>query len=187
LRAREHPDLVLVAAHSGLGRDLDTGRPHDPEENVVYDVATQVPQLDAIVFGHSHQELAGRLIGNVLVVQPKNWAISLGQIDFTLERNAGGPWKLISKKSRLIPVTAQTAPAAISPRSLVHHEAAERYLNTPVATSSASLSMACRGAFRGHPRPRFHPTSDFLCESRCLVCVRVQSLRAVLQGGGAMR
>jgi 2',3'-cyclic-nucleotide 2'-phosphodiesterase / 3'-nucleotidase len=143
LRAHEHPDLVLVAAHSGLGRDLDTGQPHDPEENVVYDVATQVPELDAIVFGHSHQELAGRLIGNVLVVQPKNWAVSLGRIDFTLERNTGGPWKLISKKSRLIPVTAQTAPAAdILEIAKPYHEAAERYLNTPVATSSKPLSMA---------------------------------------------
>ncbi len=44
LRAREHPDLIVVAAHSGLGRDLDTGQPENPEENVVYDLAAGRPR-----------------------------------------------------------------------------------------------------------------------------------------------
>ena len=60
LRAREHPDLILVASHSGMGRNLATGQDEDPGENVVYEVATKVPELDAIVFGHSHRELEGQ-------------------------------------------------------------------------------------------------------------------------------
>jgi len=143
LRARENPDLILVAAHSGLGRNLDTHAAEGPEENVVYDLATQVPSLDAIVFGHTHLELQGRLIGQVLLVQPKNWGISLARLDFTLERKAGGAWSVASKKSRLIPVTAQTTAAAdILEIARPYHELAERHLDMPVAKSPRELDAA---------------------------------------------
>jgi len=143
LRATEHPDLVLVAAHSGLGRNLETHAAEGPEENVVYDIATQVPSLDAIVFGHTHLELAGRTLGRVLLVQPKNWGISLARLDFTLERQAGGVWTVISKRGQLIPVTAETAAAAdILEIARPYHELAERYLGTPVATAPRDLDAA---------------------------------------------
>jgi len=143
LRARERPDLIVVAAHAGLGRDLDTGRLQNPAENVVYDLAVGVPDVDAIVFGHSHSQLEGRLVGNVLLVQPKNWAISLARLDFTMEPKPGGGWRVARKASRLIPVTAQT-PAAedILAIGKPYQELAERYLNTPVAESSVPLSAA---------------------------------------------
>jgi 2',3'-cyclic-nucleotide 2'-phosphodiesterase/3'-nucleotidase len=135
LRAAEHPDLVLVASHSGIGEDH--------YENVVNDLAAAVPQLDAILFGHTHSQLEGRDIAGVLVVQPKNWGISLARIDFTLEREGAGPWKLTGRKSRLIPVTDQTAAAAdILEIGKPYHEAAERYLSSPVAESARDLSSA---------------------------------------------
>jgi 2',3'-cyclic-nucleotide 2'-phosphodiesterase / 3'-nucleotidase len=142
LRQREHPDLVLLAAHAGLGRNLETGAPEDPAENVVYEIAAAVPELDAIVFGHSHRELEGRSIGKVLVVQPRNWGMSLARLDFTFER-AAGAWKLADKRSLLLPVKPETAAAAdILEIARPYHEAAERYLNTPVATSARPLDAA---------------------------------------------
>jgi len=140
LRAGERPDLILVAAHSGLGRDLRTGEPDGPGENVVYAVASAVPEIDAIVFGHTHQRLEGARIGSVLVVQPKNAGASLARIDFTLERNAGQPWKLTDKRSRLLPATAATPAAAdILEIARPYHELAERYLELPVANARRSL------------------------------------------------
>src|SRR6187401_3466092 len=54
--ARKHsPDIILIAAHAGLERDLKTGaiREGDQQrENMVYQVASDVPGIDAIVFGH---------------------------------------------------------------------------------------------------------------------------------------
>ena len=143
LRARERPDVIVVAAHAGLGRNLDTNQPEDPSENVVYDLAAGVPEVDAIVFGHSHRQLEGRRVGNVLLVQPRNWAMSLARIDFTLERQTGGGWRVVDKKSRLIPVTAQT-PAADDILALgkPYEELTERYLNTPVAEAPRDLSAA---------------------------------------------
>jgi 2',3'-cyclic-nucleotide 2'-phosphodiesterase/3'-nucleotidase len=143
LRSREKPDLIVVAAHSGMGRDLDTNQPESPEENVVYSLATEVPEVDAIVFGHSHRQLEGRLLGKVLVVQPKNWAISLARLDFTMESKAGGGWSVAGKKSRLEPVTAQTeADPDLLEIARPYQELAERYLNTPVAAAPRELSSA---------------------------------------------
>jgi 2',3'-cyclic-nucleotide 2'-phosphodiesterase/3'-nucleotidase len=143
LRARAKPDIILVAAHSGMGRNLDTNQPESPEEDVVYSLATQVPEVDAIVFGHSHRQLEGRLIGKVLVVQPKNWAISLARLDFTMQSKAGGGWQVAAKKSRLQAVTGQTEAAPdILEIARPYHELAERYLNTPVAAAPRDLSSA---------------------------------------------
>jgi 2',3'-cyclic-nucleotide 2'-phosphodiesterase/3'-nucleotidase len=143
LRASQHPDLIVVAAHTGLGRDLNTGRPDNPDENATYAMAVGVPDVDAIVFGHSHSQLAGAMVGNVLLVQPKNWAISLARLDFTMERKPGGGWTVAKKTSRLIPVTAATEAAPdILAIGKPYEELAERYLDTPVAASAAPLSAA---------------------------------------------
>ena len=143
LRAKEHPDVIVVAAHSGLGRNLETNAEESPAEDVVYELATGVPEVDAIVFGHSHRELEGRLIGKVLVVQPKNWGISLARLDFTLDPKPGGGWSLAAKKARLIPVTAETAAAQdILEIAKPYHELAERHLDEPVATSPRELDSA---------------------------------------------
>jgi 2',3'-cyclic-nucleotide 2'-phosphodiesterase/3'-nucleotidase len=140
LRREERPDLIVVAAHSGLGRDASTNAAESAEENVVYELAMQVPELDAIVFGHSHLQLEGQLVGHVLLMQAKNWGGSLGRIDFSLQRADDGPWRVVAKNSRLVPVTDRT-PAAPDVMALAqpYEAAAERYLNTPVATSAREL------------------------------------------------
>jgi 2',3'-cyclic-nucleotide 2'-phosphodiesterase / 3'-nucleotidase len=131
-RDRHHPDIVVVAAHAGLDGD--------PRENMVRQIATEVPGIDAIVFGHSHQQLATLQIGDVLLMQPKNWGISLGRMDFVLQSNDSGGWRIISKSSRLIPVTRDTpADAKILEIGRPYHELAEKYLNTPVAEAPVSL------------------------------------------------
>jgi 2',3'-cyclic-nucleotide 2'-phosphodiesterase/3'-nucleotidase len=133
--ADAHADLVIVAAHSGLG-------PDEPVENVTQELAATVPGIDAIVFGHSHRELEGRTIGGALVVQPRNWGMSLARLDITLDRQ-GSTWKVIDKKSRLIPVRPDT-PAAQDILDLAkpYHDLAEAYLNTPVATSASEQTAA---------------------------------------------
>jgi 2',3'-cyclic-nucleotide 2'-phosphodiesterase/3'-nucleotidase len=142
LRARRHPDLVLIAAHAGLDRDLRSGRIRPGEtgvENPVYQLATHVRGVDAIVFGHSHQQLEDSRIGDVLLVQPKNWGISLARLDFELERHGEG-WRVISKSGKLIPVTKETATdQRILALAKPYHDLTERYLDLPVAESPAEM------------------------------------------------
>jgi 2',3'-cyclic-nucleotide 2'-phosphodiesterase/3'-nucleotidase len=148
LKSREKPDLIIVAAHAGLGRDLKTGAV-DPEsvsgENMIYDIAAGVPGIDAIVYGHTHLQLAGARIGNVLVMQPKNWGISLGRMDFTLD-DSGGQWKVTGKTSRLIPVKESTpVDESLTRMAKPYFDAAERYLQAPAARSAVDLnSTLCR-------------------------------------------
>jgi 2',3'-cyclic-nucleotide 2'-phosphodiesterase/3'-nucleotidase len=142
LRAREHPDVVIVAAHSGLDRDprKDQTATGNSRDQAVYEMATEVPGIDAIVFGHSHEQIAGYSIGDVLLLQPKNWGISLGRMDLTLAREGPGAWKIVSKSSRVIPVTAATvADARVLEIAQPYHELAERYLNTTVAEAPVAL------------------------------------------------
>ncbi len=131
--AREHPDLVVVAAHAGLGE----GTPDD--ENMVRAISA-VPGIDAIVFGHTHQELAEQRLGGVLLTQPKNWGMSIARLVFTLEGEPGKPWRVAAKRSSLVKVTDQTpADPEILEIAKPFHAAAERYLSTEVARSSVPL------------------------------------------------
>lgn len=143
VRQAEHPDVILIAAHSGLDRNLKTGALYTtalPGENTVYEIASKVRGIDAIIFGHTHSDLAEGHVSGVLLMQPKNWGMSLGELDLTLKRSSGGRWQVDSKTSRLIPVTSSTpADEALLRIGKPYHEAAEEYLNAPVATSAAEM------------------------------------------------
>ena len=100
-----------------------------------------------MIFGHSHGREPGRRIGNVLLVQPRPWAMDVARVDLALERDPGGAWRLTGATSRLLPVTLETpADAGILELARPYHEAAERYLDRPVAESRLALSGA-RGRF----------------------------------------
>jgi 2',3'-cyclic-nucleotide 2'-phosphodiesterase/3'-nucleotidase len=142
LRDRVRPDIVVVASHSGLDRDPQTGavHPNDSSENFAYQIAAEVKGIDAVIFGHTHQQLAEYKVGDVLLMQPKNWGMSLGRMDFDVEPARGGTFKVVSKSSRLVPVTAGTpADAKILELARPYHALAENYLKTPVAQAAVDL------------------------------------------------
>lgn len=143
LRRKERPDIIVVAGHAGLGRDLKTGiREHSEVggENMMYDIAEGVSGIDAVVFGHTHQQLANGHIGSVLLMQPKNCGLSLGRMDFTLD-DSNGSWRITDKTSRLLPVTADTpVDPELEKLGRPYFEAAEAYLTAPVAQASEPLS-----------------------------------------------
>jgi 2',3'-cyclic-nucleotide 2'-phosphodiesterase/3'-nucleotidase len=146
LRAKEKPDLIIVAAHFGLERDPKTGatRTGGPKrENAVHEIATRVAGIDAIVFGHTHQQLEDARINGVLLIQPKNWGMSLGRIRFTLESNAGGGYRVLRKSGKLIPVTnADAADPAVLKMAAPYHEVTEQYLNSPVTRSPREMNAS---------------------------------------------
>jgi 2',3'-cyclic-nucleotide 2'-phosphodiesterase/3'-nucleotidase len=145
LKTRERPDAIVLAVHAGLDRNLSTGERQPGAaagENMVYDLAREVEGVDAIVFGHTHSELESHRIGDVLLVQPKNWGMSLARLDLVFE---GQPeaWRLSGKTSRLVKVTSETAAdPEILRLAKPYHDAAQRYLDTPVAGADAALTGA---------------------------------------------
>lgn len=139
---RRKADLVILIVHSGLGRDPETGARAEelyPEEDRVWDIAEQVPGLDAIFFGHSHRELAGKTVNGVLLVQAKNWAQSVAEAEFVLAR-AGGRWQVQEKRSRLVAMDASmAADPEILDLTRAAHERTEQYLNKVVGEVDQEL------------------------------------------------
>ncbi len=144
LRQNHTADVIVVTAHSGLDRDPKTGAPSAqdlPNENLAYEIAQYTP-VDAVIFGHTHSELGSFQVGRVQMLQPRNWGMSLGELDLSLDRTPDG-WKLVSEASRVIPVTNQTpADETILAIGKPYHEAAEKYLERPVANAKVALSAA---------------------------------------------
>jgi 2',3'-cyclic-nucleotide 2'-phosphodiesterase/3'-nucleotidase len=140
---RKKADLVILSVHGGLDRDPKTGqrnRGEIPNDNRVNDLAEALPGLDVLFYGHTHQVNEGTRIGNVLLVQARNWAQSVAQVDVALERSGGG-WKVTEKQCKLLPVTGETpADPEILKLAAPYHDAAERYLTTELAQSPVELT-----------------------------------------------
>ena len=144
LQTTEKPDVVIVGSHSGIDRDLKTGAPRQgdlPGENVAYQLA-QIPGVDVVVFGHTHNEVPEAFVGGTLLVQPKNWGGSLAEIHIIVNDD-GGPWRVASKHSTVIP---QNPHLDVDPEvariAQPYHEATEAFLNTPVTTSDTAIDAS---------------------------------------------
>ena len=143
---RRKADLVVAIVHSGLDRDPQTGREYKiiyPDENVAWELANQVPGIDVLFYGHTHQRMPQLFVHGVLMAQAKNWGESLAEADVTMQREASGPWRVADKYSHLVPVTRDVPPdPAIERIDAPYHAELERYLNTPIAKIDRPLSGA---------------------------------------------
>ena len=140
LRSKHKADVILIISHSGV----DRAKPITPQSGLAEDITRElagIPGVDAIVFGHSHNQVESMHIGDVLLTQPKNWAISLARLDLKLESKPEGGYRVVSKTARLIPVTDKVeADADIMKLAEPYHELTERYLNTVVARAERDIT-----------------------------------------------
>ncbi len=111
LRDKEKVDVVVIAMHMGIEEDLRTGTPSPsqvPNENAALTIARQVPGVDVILMGHTHQNVPSLFLNDVLLAQANRWASHLGRVDLYLEKNEAGRWQIVMKAARTIPVTEKT-------------------------------------------------------------------------------
>lgn len=104
LRSKEKADLVIVAMHSGLGKA--DGRVGD--ENAALRLAEQVPGIDAILTGHTHQPIVTEHKG-VPILQAAAWGKALGVLDLTLHKDRGR-WAVTAHQAQLVKPEDATAP-----------------------------------------------------------------------------
>jgi 2',3'-cyclic-nucleotide 2'-phosphodiesterase/3'-nucleotidase len=103
-------------------------------ENVAARLAHEVPGIDLIVYGHSHKQMADTIIGNTLLMQPKNWAASVAVAHLTMEyRNAH--WHVIAKHSQLVPALHHVEDPVVLAATAAGHREAVQYANTPIGTT----------------------------------------------------
>jgi 2',3'-cyclic-nucleotide 2'-phosphodiesterase (5'-nucleotidase family) len=131
--------IVLVTVHSGLdgASSYDTVTTRVPSENVAARVAREVPGVDLILYGHSHQEMPDTTINGVLLMQPKNWATSVAVAHLALLRT-NGKWAVAGKDSRVIQTTGHAESPAVLAATDAAHRATVAWVTTPIGRTTAA-------------------------------------------------
>lgn len=129
-------DVVVAVLHSGLdaASSYDTVSTGLPSENVSARVAREVPGIDVLVVGHSHQEVADTTINGVLVVQPKNWATSVSVAHLSLVR-ADGAWRVTGKRAQLVQARGRSEHAGVIAATAAMHDRTVAYVTAPIGTT----------------------------------------------------
>ncbi|RAO39530.1 2',3'-cyclic-nucleotide 2'-phosphodiesterase [Micromonospora saelicesensis] len=145
MRARG-ADLVLISAHGGDSGTSSYG-PELPNENPVALIAQQVPGIDAILFGHAHNEVVERFVTNertgtqVLLSEPSKWGQRLTRMDFTLARERGR-WTITKKAATMLNTNTVVEDPKVLAAVRAQHQKTVAYVNQVVATSTVELSAA---------------------------------------------
>ncbi|KAB1914440.1 bifunctional UDP-sugar hydrolase/5'-nucleotidase [Micromonospora sp. AMSO31t] len=137
-------DLVIISAHGGDSGTSSYG-PELPNENPVALIAEQVPGIDAILFGHAHNEVPQKFVTNkatgaqVLTSEPSKWGQRLTRMDFTLTREKGR-WKVVGKGSTMLNTNTVVEDPAVLAAVRGQHTKTVGYVNQVVAQSEVELS-----------------------------------------------
>jgi len=152
-------DIVLVTVHSGLNEpsSYDTLTRGVPSENVAARVASEVPGIDLVLYGHSHKENRGSTIGQTLLVQPKNWATSVGVAHLVVSRS-GGRWIVSEKRSDIVQSAGHAENAAVLAATDAIHRETVAYVTTPIGSTSERWSA-------DSARFKDTPLIDFILET----------------------
>jgi 2',3'-cyclic-nucleotide 2'-phosphodiesterase/3'-nucleotidase len=147
LRERERVDLVVVAMHMGLERDMRTGELNPGQvanENTAIAIAQQVQGIDVILMGHTHREVPALLINGVLLTQANHWSRHVARADVYLEKDMavrGLPrWHVAAKQSRTIPVEGVADDAEILKLTEPYDRETQAWLGRAIGESPAELT-----------------------------------------------
>lgn len=176
-------DVVVTVLHSGLDEpsSYDTVSTGLPSENVSARVAREVPEIDLIVYGHSHREMADTVINGVMLMQPRNWATSVAVAELRVEP-AGTRWRVTSKRGQLIRAARRAEHAAVLAATAVGHRAAVAYAAETLGTTATAWRA-------DSARVKDTPIVDFILEVQRrhagadLASTAAFSLRASLDAG----
>lgn len=139
-------DVVVVLSHAGQGQS-SYDAPGLGDENPSDDIARLVPGIDAMVLGHSHQFVEEQFIQNevsgedVLIVQPRNWAQTVADITFDLEK-VKGKWQVTEANGAVLNSADYPADPEVIAATQAAHDTTVEYVNTVIATSTDELSAA---------------------------------------------
>ncbi|MFG2164681.1 bifunctional metallophosphatase/5'-nucleotidase [Micromonospora chersina] len=137
-------DLVIISAHGGDSGTSSYG-PELPNENPVALIAEQVPGIDAILFGHAHNEVPQRFVTNkatgvqVLTSEPSKWGQRLTRMDFTVTR-VQGRWQVVAKSATTLNTNTVVEDPAVLAAVRGQHDTTVGYVNQVVAQSTEELS-----------------------------------------------
>ncbi|MBI3568074.1 MAG: 5'-nucleotidase C-terminal domain-containing protein [Gemmatimonadetes bacterium] len=133
----EGADAVVVLVHGGLTGEAsyDTVTTGLGSENPAARIAHEVAGIDAIVYGHSHRELADTMINGVLLTQPRNWATSVSVAHLRFEIR-GSEWRPIGKDASIVRAAGHAEAPALVALLQRGHDAARAYASQVVGRTA---------------------------------------------------
>lgn len=149
---RAGADIVIALSHSGFG----AVEPAPGDENVSAALA-QVPGIDALIAGHTHQifpgpgfeghplaNAAAGLFGRTPAVMPGFWGSHLGLIDLLLGRE-GDRWQVLGaqvsvRAARPTATAVSRAAAAVRAAAEPEHSETLSYIRRPVGRTTVPLT-----------------------------------------------
>ncbi|EDX5690790.1 2',3'-cyclic-nucleotide 2'-phosphodiesterase [Salmonella enterica] len=146
-------DIVVVIAHSGLSADPY----HSMAENSVY-YLSEVPGVDAIMFGHAHAVFPGKDFANIKgadiakgtlngipAVMPGMWGDHLGVVDLVLN-NDSGKWQVRQAKAEARPIYDAAAKKSLAAEDSklvgilkADHDATREFVSKPIGKSADNM------------------------------------------------
>lgn len=119
-------DLLIAVEHMGEDNEYDV-----PDSGVT-DLAEKCPELDVILAAHEHKLVEGRLINNVLVVENKNSAQTMAQIDITLKKDENGNYQVTDRDSKSIEISGYEPEAELMAELEPYDKRAKEVANTVI-------------------------------------------------------
>ncbi|MFB7910609.1 bifunctional metallophosphatase/5'-nucleotidase [Kitasatospora sp. NPDC056076] len=168
-------DVIVVSAHSGIDEPTTYGDQLPWPEDASGEMAQTVPDIDAVLVGHTHKEVAQRLLVNkktgktVVLSEPLCWGQRLSCFDFEVEF-VDGHWKVASVSSRVLNSNTVPENPEISNAILEQHRKTVAYVNQNIGTSKIELSIA-------EARFKATPIIDLIGK------VQADAVKAALAGG----
>lgn len=146
---RNMVDIVVVAYHGGIERDLETGEPTEnlSGENQGYELSL-IPGVDAVVTGHQHRQIASHIAGTP-VTQPGYRGEAIGKI--TLELDDAN--QVINTDAKLINVERMDVNNVVQKLIEPVQVVTDKWLDTPIVTMPYDMKITNHFEARmsGHP------------------------------------
>ncbi|USG65627.1 bifunctional metallophosphatase/5'-nucleotidase [Brevibacillus ruminantium] len=141
LREEEQVDVVVVAYHGGLERDLETGEPTEvlTGENQGYELCTAVEGIDVLLTGHQHRTLTGT-VKDVCVIQPGHAGRILGKVELTLVLDGAG-WMIAEKRASLLSVEGVEADAQLLALTEEYEWQTQHWLDQPIGRFTGEMRV----------------------------------------------
>ena len=140
LRQEQRCDLVVVLAHTGFERHPTSGLESGTAGDDFGWRLSQVPGIDLLLTGHTHDDIAPVLANGVVVSQPACCGRLVTRIDLELARKPGG-WRVVRWEGRNLPVAGLAPDEGLMAELAAVAARVDRELERPVGHCTAPVSV----------------------------------------------
>ena len=145
MKKKEKADVIFVSYHGGLEHKIgENGEiiplPESDGENQVYQLATQIPEIDVILAGHMHVPVEDVRVNGVLITEPNKWGSHLSVVDLTLVKKKG-KWTVEDKKAQLLEASTVKPDKKMLKLIASYEKKTQEFLDTPVGHIDGDMTV----------------------------------------------